>query len=110
MDAVDAYAERKRLIEALNDDLEELSKSVRKVAEAERVFKRQRALKLLELEKVPVTVRGDMAFADEMLLQAQFDLTCAKAIEKALYESINVRKLQLRVVQEDISQHWRYEE
>ena len=109
MDAVDAYRDRTALMEALNNDLDELDRSVLEVADAERDFKREYALKLLELEKVPATVRGDIAYADERVLEERHRRDAAKSVEKALYESINVRKLQLRVVQEDIQQHWRYE-
>ena len=86
----DLYAERMQLFDRLMDELQ--------------------ALRIAILEErskgTPVTVISDLCRGREDIAELKQRRDCAEALYKASQEAINVYKLKIRTVDEDIKRTW----
>lgn len=99
-------------LERLSNELDESIKRLRKngnaSAEAERdyqVAKNQTILRLKE-EGYPVTLIKEMVKGDEAVAGKMFERDIARVLYDTNKEHINVKKLQLRTIEEQIEREW----
>ena len=104
------------LMNELNQKLKELNVSIKKLretgtdyAEKERDYKivlRNEALKLRAEKGMPVTLIQQVVYGVPEVAQKRFDRDIAEAIYKANQEAINSIKLQIRVIENQISREF----
>ena len=99
-------------LEELNAELDESIKLLRKngtnAAEAERKYKmllRQECLKARD-EGMAVGLIEKTCYGIPSVADARFERDVAEAVYKANQEHINIKKLQLRIVENQISREW----
>lgn len=81
-------------------------------AEKEKLYRIAKAQKILQLKAdgVPATTTLDLAKGDSKVALLCFDRDKAEVLYKSALEAINVYKIQVRVLQEDIRREWGKEE
>lgn len=95
---------QRKLEEAVN----KLPIAGRELAEKERDYKivlRQEALKLKD-EGMTVTLTDKVIYGIPVVAEARFQRDVAESLYKTALEYINVKKLEVRVLQEQTSQDW----
>lgn len=100
----------------LNDELtasiKKLAENGKKLAEAERDYKitlRTEALRLREEKGLPVTLIGQIIYGVPDVANLRFKRDIAEAIYNTNQEHINVTKLKIRVLENQIQREWGYE-
>ena len=100
----DLYAERMQLFDRLMDELQALRNSGSQYAENE--AENRKALRVAILEErskgTPVTVISDLCRGREDIAELKQRRDCSEALYKASQEAINVFKLKIRTVDEDM--------
>ena len=104
------------LLNELQSKLEQLSVSLKKLrqtgidfAEAERDYKitlRQEALKLRSEKEMPVTLIQQVVYGVPEVAEKRFKRDVAETIYSANQEAINTLKLQIRILESQISREW----
>ena len=104
------------LILDLQQKQKELDISIKKLretgtayAQAERDYKvtlRTEALKLRSEEKLPVTLISKIIYGIPEVAELRFKRDVAEAVYKANQEAINSIKLQMRIIDSQISREW----
>lgn len=92
----------------LNKAIDALNENGKRLANAEREYRIALAKKLLQLkdEKCPVTLSQDLARGDKDIADLRFNRDVADANYKATQEAINVFKLELRIIENQISREY----
>lgn len=99
-------------VDELNDQLDEAVDAMRKAgskkAEAERDYRVALASKIWDLRavKVPVSIVGDLARGDEDVALLKLRRDAAESEYWASQEAINVGKIRVRTVSEQIAREW----
>lgn len=104
----DLIMDMQALTKKLNTAVLSLRKTGTEFAEAERDYKilfRQEALKLRD-EGMPVTLIDKTVYGIPEVADARFRRDVAEASYKANLEAINVWKLQIRILDNQISREW----
>lgn len=104
----DLYTELQKKTAMLDYSVKELRKSGTNYAEKERDYKillRTEVLKLRD-EGVAVGVIDKICFGIPSVAAARFERDCAETIYKANLEAINSLKLQMRLIENQISREW----
>ena len=104
------------LLNELNYKIKELDisiKSLRKTgsefAEAERDYKitlREEALKLRAEKGMPVTLIQQVVYGVPQVAQKRYNRDCKEALYHANREAINSIKLQIRIIESQLSREW----
>ena len=104
------------LLNELQSKLEQLSVSLKKLrqtgidfAEAERDYKitlRQEALKLRSEKEMPVTLIQQVVYGVPEVAEKRFKRDVAETIYSANQEAINTLKLQIKILENQISREW----
>ena len=98
------YAERDGILASLSTDLEALRKCGAQLAQNERDYRvailRERA------SGTPVSIIGDVCRGKKPIADMKMARDSAEALYKAQQESINVKKLQLRIIEAQIEREW----
>lgn len=104
------------LLEELQRKNKELTQSIKllrengtKYAEAERDYKvklRQEALKLRQDKKMPVTLIDLVIYGVPEVAELRFKRDVAEAMYNANQEHINVTKLQIKIIESQLSREW----
>lgn len=104
----DLWREGREYMERLDEELERCRTSGAALAENERDYRAALARETLRLraEGVPVTVIGDVARGDPLIADLRCARDCSEAVYRASQESINVLKLKLRVVNDEMGREW----
>lgn len=92
----------------LTKALEQFKERGREYAKAQRDYRvllRKTILKL-RTEGTPTTILSDLARGDENVAAAKEQETIAKTLLESCQEAINVYKIQLKVLQEQINKEW----
>lgn len=89
----------------LNVAVKELRKTATEYAEAYKTYRVLLAKKMLELkaEGMAITLAGDVARGDEEIAEAKKVEIIKEAIYKANQESINSTKLQIKIIESQIT-------
>lgn len=92
----------------LDAAITQLGKRGRAYAEAEMNYKIELAKKiLLEREKgTPVTIISDICRGDPHIAKMRFERDCAEVVYKSAQEAINSYKLQIRLMDAQLSREW----
>lgn len=104
----DLITEMQALTKKLNTAVLSLRKTGTEFAEAERTYKilfRQEALKLRD-GGMPVTLIDKIVYGIPEVADARFERDVAEASYKANLEAINVFKLQVRILDNQIAREW----
>lgn len=92
----------------LDEAIRQLNKRGQAYAEAERDYRIELAKKtLVEREKgTPVTIIGDICRGDPQIATMRFKRDCAEVVYKSAMEAINSYKLQVRILDAQLSREW----
>lgn len=105
---MDLMNELRQLSAELDESISRLRKNGIAAAEAERQYKihlRQECLKLRD-EGMPVGLIDKVCYGIPSVAEKRFDRDVAQVTYKANQEHINIRKLQLRIVESQINREW----
>lgn len=106
---MDLYNEIQNKINELNISLRKLRETGTAFAEAERDYKitlRQEALKLRSEKEMPVTLIQQVVYGVPEVADKRFKRDVAEAIYRANQEAINTIKLQIRVLESQLSREY----
>lgn len=106
---MDLYLEIQNKINELNISLRKLRETGTAFAEAERDYKitlRQEALKLRSEKEMPVTLIQQVVYGVPEVADKRFKRDVAEAIYHANQEAINTIKLQIRVLESQLSREY----
>jgi hypothetical protein len=96
------------LIEKLNQSIKVLAKYGNDYAETEKNYKialRQEALKLRD-EKMAVTLINQIVYGVPQVAEKRFKRDVAEAMYKTALENINVLKLQIKILENQLEREW----
>ena len=97
------------LCNKLTQSIKILAKYGKELAEAERDYKitlRQEALKLRTEKDMPVTLIQQVVYGIPEVAEKRFKRDVAEAMRNTAQENINVQKLQIRILEEQIKREW----
>lgn len=105
----DLYNELNQKIKELNISIQSLRKTGSEFAEAEKEYKiklREEALKLRAEKGMPVTLIQQVVYGVPEVAQKRFERDVKEAVYQANQEAINSTKLQIRVIENQLSREW----
>ena len=105
---IDLYEEIQRLMKELTASISKLRDNGVKLAEAERNYKVslcQQALKV-KAEGQPITLINTIIYGIDEVAEKRLKRDIAEANYKTNQEHINITKLKLRVLEEQLSREW----
>lgn len=104
-DLVNAIGEKVALLDAA---ITQLGKRGRAYAQAEMDYKIALAKKILEERDrgVPVTIISDICRGNPLIAKLRFERDCAEVVYKSAMEAINSYKLQIRLMDSQLSREW----
>ena len=105
---MDLITERQQLSAELNESISRLRMNGTNAAEAEKEYKmllRQECLKLRD-EGMAIGLIDKVCYGIPSVAEARFNRDVAQATYKANQEHINIKKLQLRIVESQIDREW----
>lgn len=105
----DLFNEIQELTRKLNSTIHLLAQYGKSFAEAERDYKvvlRQEALKLRAEKEMPVTLIQQTVYGVPEVAEKRFKRDVAEAMYQTAQESINSIKLQIRVLESQLSREW----
>lgn len=106
---MDLFQEITKLTNELDILVEQLRKNGFNRAEAEREYKtvlRQEALKLRAEKNMPVTLINQIIYGVKEVSNLRFDRDVKETIYQANLESINITKLKLRILENQLNREW----
>ncbi len=106
---MDLFQEIVKLTKDLDTLVEQLRKNGFNRAEAERKYKtilRKEALKLKLEENMPVTLINQVIYGITEVANLRFDRDVKETIYQANLESINITKLKLRILENQLNREW----
>lgn len=106
---MDLYNELQQKIKELNISIKKLRETGTEYAEKERDYKitlRQEALKLRAEKGMPVTLIQQVVYGVPEVAEKRFKRDVAEAIYQENQEAINSIKLQIRVIENQLSREW----
>ena len=104
----DLFAERKAIIEELTKETEVMRNSGCQYAHNKRDYRKAVRVETLReiMEGTKVTVISDLVRGISHVADLQDARDCSEAMYKSSQEKINVLKLRLRIVEDDINREW----
>lgn len=106
---MDLFSDIQELINKLNVSIKTLAKNGKALAEAERDYKitlRQEALKLRQEKNMAVTLINQIIYGIPEVANKRFKRDIAEAMYNTNQEYINTLKLQIRVLESQLSREW----
>ena len=106
---MDLFNDIQNLMKELSTSIKLLRKNGNELAEAERDYKitlRQEALKLRAEKGMPVTLIQQVVYGVPEVAEKRFKRDVAEAVYQANQEAINSIKLQIRVIENQLSREW----
>lgn len=104
----DLYSERNAIIEELTKETDTMRNSGCQFAHNESEYRKAVRIETLRerMEGTPVTIISDLVRGIDYVATLNDERKCSEAIYKSSQEKINVLKLRLRIVEEDINRAW----
>ena len=105
---MDLYNDLQQQVDLLQRSLEQLRKTGKEYAEAEKNYKillRQECLKLRD-EGMAIGMIDKTCHGIQVVADARFERDVAESVYKANLEAINSIKLQLRIIENQIQREW----
>lgn len=92
----------------LDEAVRQLSKRGQAYADAERDYRIELAKKILDERSkgTPVTIITDICKGDPTIATMRFKRDCAEVVYKSALEAINSYKLQIRLMDNQLSREW----
>lgn len=108
MDGFSLYQELQNKVGLLDVAVRELRSRGAAYAQAERDYKVALAKAILDRrgEGMPVTIIGDVCRGQKDIAQLRFERDCAEVLYRSALEAINSLKLQIRVIENQVSREW----
>lgn len=105
---MDLMEELERKLRILNASVKELSKTGKEYASAYTNYRVALAKELVKLkdEGYAITLAGDIARGKPEIAKLKFEEIAKEAVYKANQETINVYKLQIKIIQEQINKEY----
>lgn len=106
---MDLFNDINDLIKRLNTSVVKLRDYGKELAEAERDYKitlRQEALKLRTEQDMPVTLINQIVYGIPNVADKRFKRDVAETMYNVALENINSTKLQLRILENQLSREW----
>lgn len=106
---MDLYQDICELINKLNQSINMLGKYGKELAEAEREYKiklRQEALRLRSEKGMPVTLIQQVVYGVPEVADKRFKRDIAEAMRDTAMENINVLKLQIRILENQLQREY----
>lgn len=106
---MDLVNDLNNLIQKLNTSIKSLAQNGRALAEAERDYKitlRQEALKLRQEKDMPVTLINQVIYGVPEVAEKRFKRDIAEAMYNTNQEYINTTKLQIRILENQLSREF----
>lgn len=106
---MDLFNEIQELTTKLNVSIKSLAKNGQAFANAERDYKiklREEALKLRQEKNMPVTLIQQIIYGVPEVAQKRFERDIAETMYNVNLESINSTKLQIRILENQLSREW----
>lgn len=106
---MDLFNEIENLIQKLNVSIKTLANNGKALAEAEKDYKitlRQEALKLRQEKNMPVTLIQQIIYGVPEVAEKRFKRDIAQAMYDTNQEFINTTKLQIRVLESQLSREF----
>lgn len=106
---MDIYEEIQRLMAELTASIRKLRQNGVNLAEAEKDYKltlRQEALKLRAGDNMPVTLINNVIYGVPEVAEKRFKRDVEQANYDANREHINITKLKLRILENQLSREW----
>ena len=106
---MDLFEDIQKLIDELTISIKKLRQTGNDLAEAERDYKmtlRQEALKLRSEKGMPVTLIQQIVYGIPEVADKRFKRDVKEAIYKSNQEAINVLKLQIRIMENQIQREY----
>ena len=106
-DLVNEIAQKVSLLDAA---ISQLGKRGRAYAQAEMNYKVALARKILEERErgTPVTIISDVCRGNPDIARMRFERDCAEVVYKSAMEAINSYKLQIRMMDSQLSREWEH--
>lgn len=106
-DLVNAISQKVSLLDAA---ISQLGKRGRAYAQAEMEYKVALARKILEEREqgTPVTIISDVCRGNPDIARMRFERDCAEVVYKSAMEAINSYKLQIRMMDSQLSREWEH--
>lgn len=108
MSDYDLWSEIKTKTRQLDYSIRELRKSGTAYAEAEKAYKiklREECLRLRGQE-MPVTLIDKVCYGIDEVAELRFKRDCARVVYDANRDAINAIKLEIRIINEQLSREW----
>ena len=104
----DLFAERKAIIDELKLETDTMRSSGCQLARNESEYRKAVRIETLKerMEGTPVTITSDLVRGIGYVADLKEASKCAEAMYKSSQEKINVLKIRLRIVEEDINREW----
>lgn len=104
----DLYQAREEITSQLMQELETCRKSGIQYAENEAEYRKALRVSILNLraEGLPVTITPDVARGEEHIANLKMARDASEAVYKSSQEFINVLKIRLRMVNDEIARAW----
>jgi hypothetical protein len=108
MSGQDLFLELRAKQQLLETSLAALGKRGRDSANAEQTYRVALAKKILEEREkgTPVTIISDVCRGNSEIAQLKFNRDVAEVVYKAAIEAINIYKLAIRTLDEQINREW----
>jgi len=108
MSGQDLYLEMQEKVDLLNQALRELGRRGRTYAQAEHDYKVELSKEILVQRdnKIPVTIISDICRGTPRIAKLRFERDVAEVTYKAAMEAINSYKLQIRILEGQISREY----
>ena len=106
---MDLFNQIQELTQKLNTSIKTLATNGKALAEAERDYKitlRQEALKLRHEKNMPVTLISQIIYGVPEVADKRFKRDIADTMYQTNLEYINTTKLQLRILENQLSREW----
>lgn len=106
---MDLFADLQELTKRLNQAIKYLKKYGEELAVSEREYKvvlRQEALKLRAEKNMPVTLIQQVVYGVPEVADKRFKRDVAEAMYNTAQENINSIKLQMRIIESQLSREW----
>jgi|BioPla2DNA2_1021312.scaffolds.fasta_scaffold05473_11 hypothetical protein len=95
-------------LQLINRAIDTLAHNGKRLAKAEQEYRIGLAKKILELREsgIPVTIISDLARGDRQIAELKFQRDTSEAVYNANQEAINGWKLEVRMLESQISREW----
>lgn len=105
---MDLWKDIDRRSTVLDKAVGELGERGKTLAESERTYRESLAKKILILkaEGYPATLINDLARGDKEVAGLKFSRDVAETSYKAALEGININKIQIKVLEEQLNREW----